>query len=259
MPSSITTAIPTSPIEKWCIAAVEFYGGDRYECANETLGYRRADFQTFCCNGDVLDSQKDIWRPHAGNNDDDASVHLSDMLCCGLDGAQAGGIHPLPTAYTACSEGSPTPLASLAGTNTDNAVPYLVTYTSASYGDGTVGDYVPTATPTCFWAYTVGAGMQEVTLPAPDIETLPPATTDAFGFPIESSTTTAKSGGIITSSSTATGAGVSSQGSGSETSSVAAAAASTSTPSSAALARAGGSKRYIGLCLGLVAASLFWS
>ncbi|KAI4862794.1 hypothetical protein F4820DRAFT_429317 [Hypoxylon rubiginosum] len=263
--SSITTAIPTSPVEKWCLAALSSYGGYRHECANETLGYKKADFQTFCCNGDILNTAKDIWRPSSDGGD--RSVNLSDMVCCGLDGAQAGGIQPLPTAHTACSEGSPTPLASLAGTNTDNAAPFLVTYTSASYGGGTtVGDYVPTETPTCFWAYTVSAAMEEVTLPAPDIATLPPATTDEFGFPIETtseslvtSTSTAESGGI-TSSSTATGAGASSQTASqgsSETSS--AAAASTSTPSGAALARAGGSKGHICLCLGLVAMGLLWS
>ncbi|KAI1759545.1 hypothetical protein GGR53DRAFT_513252 [Hypoxylon sp. FL1150] len=250
--SSITTSIPTSPITSWCLSPPWHFNGAKYECANETLGVKESDYQTFCCNGDILDTEKDVWKPATWHGDN--SVNLADMICCGLDGDQAGGIHPLPTAYTACSAGLPTPLASLAGTNTDNAVPFLVTYTSASYGDSTVGDYIPTETPTCLWAYKVHAEMEEITLPAPDIKTLPPATTDEFGLPITSaseSVFTATSGSTTTSTAKLSG----SQGS-SETSS---ATITTSTPSGAALTRAGGSQEYVGLCLSLLVISLFWN
>ncbi|KAI6088185.1 hypothetical protein F4821DRAFT_234814 [Hypoxylon rubiginosum] len=266
--SSITTSIPISPISSWCLTVAWFYDGTRHECANETLGFKKSDFQTFCCNGDILDTKKDVWKPSTWHGD--SAVNLADMVCCGLDGAQAGGIHPLPTAYTTCSAGSPTPLASLAGTNTDNAAAYLVTYTSASYGDnGAVGNFIPTETPTCFWAYKASAEMEEITLPAPDIKTLPPATTDELGLPITpTSESIPTSTSTSTSSSTAKSSGTTSLITGIESlsqtasqgsSETASAATTTSTPSSAVSTRTSGRKGYIGLCLGLAAVRLFWS
>ncbi|KAI1465450.1 uncharacterized protein F4812DRAFT_461760 [Daldinia caldariorum] len=238
MSSSITTAIPTDLIEDWCITRVELFDGTRYECADGKPEWQASDFQTFCCNGQILNTAWDIWRGvvKGGNN----SVALSDMICCGNSGPEQGGVLPLPTAYTTCSEGSPTPLASVAGTNTDNAVPFLVTYTSASFGAGTVvGDYIPTETPTCFWAYTKGLGTTEITLPAPDITTLPPAETDIWGF----TTNTPKP--------TTTTRPISTTGSASEVT-------GTSTPSSAS-AVAGMRKGYMYLGLGFMTTILLWS
>lgn len=227
-----------------------------------------SDFQTFCCNGDILDVTKDIWSPAGiaamGENH---NLSIADMICCGLGGPQAGGLQGIPSMHTSCSAGSPTPLASLANTNTDNAALYRVTYTSASFGDNTVGDFIPTETPRCFWAYTVGAEMEEVTLPAPDITTLPPATTDAFGFSIE--TTTSKTTPVSTSMAESTGSssgttpsttilsGTVSQSS-SETSSTTSPAL-TPTPSGAVSAHVGVKKGYIYIGLSLVTMSLLWS
>ncbi|KAF3057421.1 hypothetical protein GL218_06294 [Daldinia childiae] len=260
--SSITTAIPTGLITEWCLSAPTHFNGSRYECAATEPGWKASNFQTFCCDGDILNTAKDIW--HDIGRGKNNSIDLADMICCGLGGApQQGGVHPLPTAYTGCSAGAPTPLASIAGTNTDNAAPFLVTYTSASYGQGTVGDYIPTETPTCFWAYTVGVGTTQVTLPAPDITTLPPDTTDEFGFTIVSPSTT--------TTTTTTGSAsevLSTEASSSEqrtTASTGTAAQSseglsepTSTPSGAS-AVAGVRRGYVYLGLGLVTVRLFWN
>ncbi|KAI0847070.1 hypothetical protein F5Y00DRAFT_242187 [Daldinia vernicosa] len=274
--SSITTAIPTGLITSWCIgAAAHFDDGSRYECQRDSPGWSATNFQTFCCDGDILNTAKDIWRD-IGDRGKNNSIDMADMICCGLGGAQQGGIHPLPTAYTACSAGAPTPLASIAGTNTDNAVPFRVTYTSASFGgDGgtVVGDYIPTERPTCFWAYTVGVGTTEVTLPAPDITTLPPDTTDEFGFTVATPTTGPRTTTMEKSASEPTGTTGSSgddasssgprttvltgTGTGTQSSSEVP-SESTSTPSGAS-AVTGVGKGYMCLGLGLVTVSLLWS
>ncbi|KAI1077182.1 hypothetical protein F5B20DRAFT_275841 [Whalleya microplaca] len=252
--ASITTTIPTGLIKRWCLGSLESFDGERYECANKTLGTKESDFQTFCCNGEILNVEKSIWIPGGWGND--SSMNLSDMVCCGLGGHQAGGLHPLPTAYTECSEGSPTPLASLACTNTENAVPFLVTYTSASFGDNTVGDYVPTETPSCFWAYKVDVAMETITLPVPDITTLPPATTDVFGLPITTTRPSRSDSGITSSRSSASPGTTIFSGTVPERSS-GISSVSTLTSSSIATAHAGIQKGLMCICLGLVALSLF--
>ncbi|KAI1106232.1 hypothetical protein F4804DRAFT_62370 [Jackrogersella minutella] len=262
--SSITTAIPTGAISEWCIAPLEYYGGDRYQCANSTKGTKETDFQTFCCNGNIINSAHDIWRP-ASWDGDDHSVNLADMVCCGINGPQAGGILPLPSAYTVCDEGSPTALASVAATNTDNAALFPVTYTSASFGSSTTGDFVPTDTPTCFWAYTSGVGTKEVTLPAPDITTPPAPTTDAFGDPIPTpstarptSTSAAKSGGSDSGTSSSAPQTTVLVGTASQSSSVSS-SSSTTTTSGVSSIRDTIRKGYLYVGLGLVAMSLLWS
>ncbi|OTA64119.1 hypothetical protein K449DRAFT_381050 [Hypoxylon sp. EC38] len=259
--SSITTVIPTGPIETWCVGTLTYYDGTKYQCANETNGTHESDFQTFCCNGEIINTVHDIWKP-AFWKGDNHSVNLADMVCCGISGPQAGGVLPLPSANTECNQGSPTPLASLAATNTDNAVPFKVTYTSASFGDdGTVGDFIPTNTPNCFFALTKSVATTEITLPTPDITTLPPATTDQFGFPISTAsetrpTSSSGSGSTGSGSSTAQTtvlSGTASQ-SGSESSGTA-----TPTPSGVGLAYASVRKGYLYAGLGLVVMSLLWS
>ncbi|KAI2783686.1 hypothetical protein F4815DRAFT_309252 [Daldinia loculata] len=265
--SSITTAIPTGLITDWCLSEAEHFDGSRYECAADKPGWKASNYQTFCCDGDILNTAKDIWRDIGrGKNN---SMDIADMVCCGLGGAQQGGIHPLPTAYTTCSAGSPTPLASVAGTNTDNAAPFLVTYTSASFGQGTTGDYIPTERPTCFWAYTVGVGTTQVTLPAPDITTLPPDTTDEFGFTIVAPSTSTTRPGTTESASVSSGATEASSselrttvltgtGTGTAAQSSEVPSESTSTPSGASVVM-GVRKGYMYLGLGIATMSLFWS
>ncbi|OTB19189.1 hypothetical protein K445DRAFT_18795 [Daldinia sp. EC12] len=256
--SSVTTAIPTGLIEHWCLGAVDRFDGSRLECADDKPEWKKTDFQTFCCDGAILNTEKDIW--HDVGKGKNNSMALADMICCRNVGPEQGGILPLPTAYTACSEGSPTPLASVANTNTDNAAPFLVTYTSASFGAGTeVGDYIPTKTPTCFWAYTVGVGTTEVTLPAPDITTLPPPLTDEFGYTTATPTTTRPRTTDSASEATSTA-----ENSDSNSTSAPASQSSdspsepTSTPSTASTIT-GVRKGYMYLGLGLVTMSLLWS
>ena len=67
---------------------------------------------------------------------------------------------------------TPTPLASLAATNTANvASVYEATITSAFYSPGLTDPLNGTLrqTPYCFWAKTEGVQMETVTLPAADI------------------------------------------------------------------------------------------
>ncbi|KAI2604670.1 hypothetical protein GGR54DRAFT_449491 [Hypoxylon sp. NC1633] len=262
--SSITTAVPIGPIEQWCVASPESFEGKPYECANHTQGTTETDFQTFCCDGEIINVVRDFWRAPFWNSGD-RSMKLADMVCCGLGGApQQGGIGPIPTVHTSCAEGSPTPLASLAATNTANAAPFRVTYTSASYGgDGTVGDFIPTQSPSCFWAYTVGVAMSEVTVPAADITTL--SSSSAFFYTVptttRSRTTTAagsESGSIGRSTSGSAAETTVPSGSVAQTGSGTSSAASP-TRSSVASRYTGVRKGYVYVGVGLVALSLLWS
>lgn len=118
---------------------------------------------------------------------------MDNLVCCRLQGAQQGGLQPIDTDQTHCTAGSPTPLASLAATNSKNAAPFLVTYTSASYGETTTGDFIPAQVPTCIWmntntAQSDGVGVKTVTVPAASISTLP-ATATYFGLPMSPDST----------------------------------------------------------------------
>ncbi|KAI1205404.1 uncharacterized protein F4807DRAFT_284368 [Annulohypoxylon truncatum] len=264
--SSITTAIPTDPIPEWCIGPLQYYDGDKYQCANSTKGTEESDFQTFCCDGEIINSVHDIWKP-AFYSATNHSLSLSDMICCGLSGPQAGGILPLPSAYTECNGGSPTPLASLANTNTENAQLFRVTYTSASFGDNTVGDFIPTNTPNCFWAYTSGAATAEITLPTPDITTLAPESTNAFGEPITTTRHTSKSSaseagssssGPITAAPSSTPSATVLSGTASQSSSESSASAIPTT-SDAGSVYTGVQRGYLYVGLGLATMSLLCS
>lgn len=111
----------------------------------------------------TIDASQDLY-----GSRNSTTVDLQDLVCWSVQGPQMGGILPLRTnAYDECAEGTPTPLASLAATNTGNAQLYVVTYTSASFGETTTGDYIPTEMPYCLWADTAhGVAMTEITVPA---------------------------------------------------------------------------------------------
>ncbi|KAF2267356.1 hypothetical protein CC78DRAFT_566296 [Lojkania enalia] len=184
--SSITTAIPTGALTEWCLHTTFDWGDGIEECANSTRGTSKEDFQTFCCDGDVIDKTQNIWfnRTH--------DVTLENLACCRYLEPQMGGLRPIPdTNYMTCTEGIETPLASLAATNTDNAVEYTVVYKSAKEVGTSLTDMIWTTEPYCFWAYTKNASMVEITLPAAQITPPPPPTTDMFGQPISTATTTA--------------------------------------------------------------------
>jgi hypothetical protein len=214
--SSITTAIPTGVISNgpnWCIQdLVDVFGSSEppynyNECANATSGTKKADFQTLCCDGGIIDTSQNLW---GARNYTLYELDLENLVCC-REGGQLlpGGLMPLDTDYTHCGPSmNPVPLASLAATNTDNAAPYLVTYESAR-GDSTggVGDWTRTEKPTCLWIETADKAvtMVDVTVPAAQITTLPPPTTDRFGYTIVPSTTASSTsrGGPISSAAAA--------------------------------------------------------
>ncbi|CAJ2511143.1 Uu.00g067680.m01.CDS01 [Anthostomella pinea] len=96
----------------WCLGPAPTEH-THYQCANDTAGTAASDFQTICCNGDIVNVAKPIWWPQAL---EDRSVYLADMVCC------QGSVRGVATTQTECNGGQrPTPLASLANTNTDNA------------------------------------------------------------------------------------------------------------------------------------------
>jgi len=166
--SSIVTTVPSGPIQTWCIQEPWFDPDNetRQSCANATQGTTDSDFETICCDGSIVDTTKDIFSG--------GPIDLANLVCCQPRGPQSGGLLPLPTnAPTECSTGTPMPLASLAATNTDNAQDFLVTYTSASFGETTTGDFIPTETPYCLWAYTAsGVALTNITVAAAQITTL---------------------------------------------------------------------------------------
>ncbi|KAF2278009.1 uncharacterized protein EI97DRAFT_441283 [Westerdykella ornata] len=195
--SSITTAIPSGPLSNgpdWCIQdMLDFWGADetpyKYnECANSTRGQQKSDFQTLCCDGNIIDTSDNLFSM-APRNMSQYPLDIENLVCCRKAGQLLpGGIMPIETDYTRCEYGlKPTPLASLAATNTENAALYLATYESAS-GDATGGwaDWTRTETPTCLWVQTAHPDipMVDVTVPAAAITTLPPPTTDRWGYTI---------------------------------------------------------------------------
>lgn len=167
--SSIVTAVPTGLIQEWCIQ-VPWWGFDNepQQCANATRGTQESDFETICCDGSIIDTSHNLYLGAGG------AINIDNLVCCRIQGPQAGGLLPLPTGQpTTCQSGTPVALTSLAATNTLNAQDFLVTYTSASFGGPTPGDYVPTETPYCLWVYTKsGVAMATVTVPAAQITTL---------------------------------------------------------------------------------------
>ncbi|KAF3919507.1 hypothetical protein ABW20_dc0100897 [Dactylellina cionopaga] len=196
MSSSITTVVPTGTIIDWCVANQVQYGASGvYQCANETIGQKPSDFESICCDGEIVDTKEDLWQLKRPKSAGPFKLDLDDLVCCRF-GREQGGIQAINPTRTVCTAGTPTPLASLAATNVDNARAYLVTYASASQGEGTsLGDWTLLTTPQCIWMNTntrdsQGVGVKTVVVPAADITTLPAAATSEFGAfngpPIES-------------------------------------------------------------------------
>lgn len=197
--SSIVTAVPSGVVGEWCIRQPRGFHQEPQQCANATRGTEESDFTTICCDGMIIDTTKNIWRGGGG------PINVDNLVCCRVEGPQAGGLRPLPMGEpTTCESGTPVPLASLAATNTLNAQDFLVTYTSASFGGPVPGDFVPTQSPFCLWAYTKsGVVMASVTVQAAKITTLS-TSSDYFGYidttSSSSTTSTTKSSGESPSS-----------------------------------------------------------
>ncbi|KAL7620328.1 hypothetical protein AAE478_009322 [Parahypoxylon ruwenzoriense] len=242
--SSITTAIPTGPIDKWCLAPLSFYHGERYECANETENSKE-DFQTFCCNGEIINAVWNIWEP--GGVIGVPVMNLADMVCCGTERGAGGR----PAAATHGVHGVLGRVADAAGADRGHEHgqrdAQLLLSVHRRRRDG--GHYAP----------------------RPDITTLSPATTDEFGIPVVftttrpvSSTETGESGGITSADSsiaphTTVLSGTVSQSSsgGGDGGGGSSTTAATSTPSSAA--SIGVRKGLAYVCLGLATMGLLWS
>jgi len=197
--SSITTSIPTGTISSgptWCIKDIFAWGLDhppyKYEeCANATSilnpPTQPSDFLTICCDGDIIDTSQDMYKYGLRNKGFFTyPLELDNLVCCREAGArQMGGIGPFPNPTRCDAALTPTPLASLAATNTKNAVPYLATYESGRWDDKISDnvDWIRTETPKCLWVQTTHpeVTMVEVQVPAAVITTLPIAVTDAWG------------------------------------------------------------------------------
>jgi hypothetical protein len=185
--SSITTAVPSGLITTdWCIQDSLGWHDEPNVCADS--GTNPSNYGTICCAGDIIDTSGGLALITNGNSKNH-TLDLNTLVCCLVEGPQQGGILPLNSDPTQCTEGNPTPLASFAATNTDNAAIWAATYTGASESAGesttVTGDFIHRETPKCLWVYTkTGMAMQNVTVAAADITTLPAPTTDKFGWPI---------------------------------------------------------------------------
>lgn len=206
MSSSITTAVPSGLITTdWCIQdSVELDGSPRY-CRDSREN--PSDFGTICCDGEIVDTTSDVYRYGNANN----TIDLGSLVCCRVEGPQQqGGLQPIATNRAQCTQGSPTPLASLAATNIRNAAPWEKTFTSASQSIGPsttiIGDHVILETPRCLWVYTkTGVELRSVTVPAADITTYSGSSTNATSQPTatrSSAATSAISSSSVTDSAT---------------------------------------------------------
>lgn len=202
--SSTTTAVPSGSLANgpnWCIQnMIDIFGSDEYpydynECANTTRGMKKSDFQTICCDGEILDISQDLWQyAMSYGNMSQYDLNIENLVCCRSGGQRLpGGILPFREDGTECDFSMvPTPLASLAATNTDNAQLFLVTYESGTVDEtGGPADWTVTKSPTCLWVETAykSISMVDVTVPAAKIKTLPPPTTDRWGYLVTSATT----------------------------------------------------------------------
>jgi hypothetical protein len=185
--SSITTAVPSGLITTdWCVQDSLGWHDEPNVCADSDTN--PSDYGTICCAGDIVDTSGGFASITNGNSKTH-TLNLDTLVCCHVEGPQQGGFFAIATDRTQCTEGVPTPLASFAATNTANAAIWEATYTSASVSEGEsttlTGDFIHRETPKCLWVYTkTGVAMQNVTVAAADITTLPAPTTDEFGYTI---------------------------------------------------------------------------
>jgi hypothetical protein len=101
-----TVTLPAGPILPWCIGAVNLT-----TCPDQNASYSAVDWTTICCDGTISDTTRVL-----ADGSVNTTIDIFDLLCCGGD--PLGGFD-----MTSCSSTiTPTPLASLAATNTQNAM-----------------------------------------------------------------------------------------------------------------------------------------
>lgn len=104
-----TIGLPAGPIIPWCLGAVNLT-----TCPDQNASYSGVDWTTICCDGTISDTTRIL--ADGGVN---KTLDIFDLLCCGGD--PLGGFD-----MTSCSSTiTPTPLASLAATNTQNAMAWI--------------------------------------------------------------------------------------------------------------------------------------
>jgi hypothetical protein len=163
-------AVPSGPIHQWCFVRLGFN-----MCATSPpFSKGNTDFITICCNGYIVDPNVTLYNTNS-------TIDLDDLYCC-----QGDGYLPLsPSSVTSCpSSMPPTPLASLAGTNTDNAQTWTI--------PNTQNMYLP-MTPWCAYLQATPTAVRTVTVPTPSISTTSfpaPATATASQPPQQSAAVT---------------------------------------------------------------------
>ncbi|KAI9172741.1 hypothetical protein HJFPF1_02254 [Paramyrothecium foliicola] len=137
---------------------------------------------TICCDGYIIDKRKHLGsHAYVYNDGPNGGVGLDNFVCCRDNRGAARGdwyVKPGdsgPFIGTTCVSRSPTPLASLAATSTENAEPYLATLmpgSSGLYDDATSMFW--TLAPFCAWLYTGAASLQmaEITVPVSTATTI---------------------------------------------------------------------------------------
>lgn len=175
--SSTITAVPTGPVD-WCLfpdwrppnLLPGLNGPPR--CGNGQPGKTDVDYGTNTRLDMFVNGTRD-------------KIDLADLVCCRNQGLRP--LEGLPLApwgqRTKCLTGTPTPLLSLAATNTGDWIEYSVTYPGVSYPGvtypgvtfeglsystlGTSQVLVGTGTPYCLWFNIVSvSSMKDVTVQA---------------------------------------------------------------------------------------------
>lgn len=163
--------LPVGPITPWCIGAVNFT-----TCPYQNASYPGVIWTTICCDGTISDTTR-ILADGAVNS----TLDISDLLCCGGD--PLGGFD-----MTTCSATiTPTPMASLAATNTQNAMAWTDTQVSLTWS------------PYCVW---LGSSMSvlETTVTVSTFSAKAVSTSTAFTTP--TSIRSASRGSSTTSTAT---------------------------------------------------------
>lgn len=194
--SSITTVFPSGAVQPWCLAPIfGFSLAPISICAAANVS---AEFQTVCCDGDIIDTTGQAFQPGPQR-----PLDVDNLVCCVLSGTLDWRNDPVTIGSTTCASGSPTPIASLAATNTQNATPYEIDYTNVPTSLLSSTEITVSATPNCLWLYTAsGVVMTTVTVPAVHDVTSPTSTMNSMASTITTRPTSTSQASISVTSLT---------------------------------------------------------
>ncbi|KAH7025674.1 uncharacterized protein B0I36DRAFT_328901 [Microdochium trichocladiopsis] len=282
--AAITTTVRVGTVEQWCILP-KWSPWEVQECAAQfatktasaAAAPAASDFFNVCCEGTIISRSRSLLLEAMYADASNASqweMWLDDLVCCNARGSKQSAFFGAPVNIhdgigTTWTAGTPTPLASMAAINTDNAALYTYTLTAAPPPPGVscdpaavfgcndvfgASDSIWTGTPYCMWMNTARSSnaVTTITVPAADITTVATPTLIEWGSDDQTSSRSTRTSSRTTT--TEASSETTAPPSQSFASTTAPPSATTSTPSSAPI-RTSYSHMLLG-CLAVVAIAL---